>query len=336
MEICKELADYLIIYAAALPDTKHGGNDENKAAYLKHVTKWQSRNYRKTIIDDAASVLPVPMSAFDQKPDLFNCKNGTLDLATMEFHKHDPTDFLTVMSGVKYDPKAKCTRWVQFIDEVTQGDKELAQYLQKAMGYGLCGHADEECLFILYGPTTRNGKSTAMEVYMKLVGGYGRTAEPETIAQRQHTNSSAPSEDLARLAGARVVNISEPEKQLVLSAARVKTLTGNDIVTARYLHENSFEFKPQFKLFINTNHLPRVNDLTVFSSGRVKVIPFNRHFTEVEQDRGLKRKLTSERSLSGILNWCLEGLRLMRKEGMEAPPSVAAAIKQYHGDRCGK
>ena len=95
----------------------------------------------------------------------------------------------------------------------------------------------------------------------------------DTIAQKQNTNSSGPSEDIARLAGARAVNISEPGKQMALSASLVKTLTGNDTITARFLNENSFEYRPQFKLFINTNHLPKVTDVTVFSSGRVKVIP---------------------------------------------------------------
>ena len=90
-----------------------------------------------------------------------------------------------------------------------------------------------------------------------------------------------------------------------LSAALVKTLTGNDTITARFLHENGFEFQPQFKLFINTNHLPQVTDVTLFSSGRVKLIPFERHFSEQERDTGLKKELAKPASLSGILNCCL-------------------------------
>lgn len=100
-----------------------------------------------------------------------------------------------------------------------------------------------------------------------------------------NSSGSAPSEDVARLVGARFVNISEPDKKLVLSAALLKSLTGNDTINARFLHENSFDFRPQFKIFINTNHLPMVTDLTLITSGRVKIIPFERHFEEWEQTR---------------------------------------------------
>ena len=101
-------------------------------------------------------------------------------------------------------------------------------------------------------------------------------------------------------------------------------------MSARFLNENSFEFKPQFKLFINTNHLPKANDVTIFSSGRVKVLPFNRHFEPKEQDRTLKKRL--EKELSGVLNWCLDGLWLMRETGFEPPKSVQTATAQYQHD----
>lgn len=326
MELCKDLADALAVYALSIQDEKQ------RIDYQAHVGKWQRRNNRETILKDAASVYPVSMTEFDKDPYLFNCKNGTLDLRTREFMPHAPGDLLATISSVKYDPEARSDKWLQFIHEVTQGDAETAAYLQKAMGYGLTGDTSEECFFTLYGATTRNGKGTLMETYMALVGGYGRAARPETIAQKDKANSNAPTEDIARLAGARVVNISEPGKQMVLSASLVKTLTGRDTINARFLNENSFEFVPQFKLFINTNHLPKVTDPTVFDSGRVKVVPFNRHFSEEEQDKGLKRKLRQSENLSGILNWCLDGLWMFRETGLDAPLSVKQATAQYQRD----
>lgn len=326
MELCKDLADALAVYALSIQDEKQ------RIAYQTHVGKWQRRNNRETILKDAASVHPVSMTEFDKDPYLFNCKNGTLDLRTREFRPHSSSDLLATVSGVKYDPGATSNLWERFIDDVTQGDKDTATYLQKAMGYGLTGDTSEECFFTLYGATTRNGKGTLMETYMALVGGYGRAARPETIAQKDKANSSAPTEDIARLAGARVVNISEPGKQMVLSANLVKTLTGRDTINARFLNENSFEFVPQFKLFINTNHLPKVTDPTVFDSGRVKVVPFNRHFSEDEQDKTLKRKLRQAENLSAILNWCLDGLRMMQETGLDAPLTVREATAQYRRD----
>ena len=324
MELCKRLADELVIYALSLPDRRE------RDQYRQFVERWQIRRNCETILKDAASVYPAKLSDFDSRPYLFNCKNGTLDLQTRAFHEHNPADMLATISDVKYDPEARSELWGRTIQDVMQGDIDLACYLQKSLGYGLTGDTCEECFFLLYGPTTRNGKGTIMETYMKMLGGYGKAARPETIALRQNYNSSGLSEDIAKLAGARAVNISEPHKQMVLSAALVKTLTGNDTMTARFLNENSFEFKPQFKLFINTNHLPKANDVTIFSSGRVKVLPFNHHFSPEEQDKTLKKRL--EKELSGVLNWCLEGLWLMRETGFEPPKSVQSATEKYHHD----
>ena len=118
----------------------------------------------------------------------------------------------------------------------------------------------------------------------------------------------------------------------------VKTLTGNDTITARFLHENSFEFRPQFKLFINTNHLPQVTDVTLFTSGRVKLIPFERHFDESERDTGLKKALSTPAALSGILNWCLDGLWLIEETGFDMPESVKIATDEYRqrSDKMGR
>lgn len=203
------------------------------------------------------------------------------------------------------------------------------RYLQKALGYALTGDTRYECLFILYGATTRNGKGTTMETILRLMGDYGKTASPETIGVQSAAGARGPSEDVARLAGARFVNISEPDKKLTLSAALVKQLTGNDTITARFLHENSFEYRPRFKMFINTNYLPQITDQTLFSSGRVKTIPFERHFAPEEQDRGLKELFARPESLSGILNWCLDGLSMLQSEGFSEPQAVLDATQEY-------
>lgn len=332
MQLCKRLADALTIYSLSIKD------EAKKQEYMKYVGKWQSRHSRETILKDAASVYPVEFAQFDADPFLFNCQNGTLDLRTREFRKHSPRDLLSMIANVSYDPAARCERWERFVGEIMKGDQEKAVFLQKALGYALTGDTEYECFFILYGATSRNGKGTSMETFMHMMGNYGRATKPETIAMKPTANGAMPSEDIARLAGARFVNISEPDKKLVLSAALVKTLTGNDTITARYLHENSFEYRPQFKLFINTNHLPQVTDVTLFSSGRVKLIPFERHFTEQERDTGLKRELAKPGNLSGILNWCLEGLWLLGETGFDMPASCTEATDEYRqrSDKIGR
>lgn len=326
-ELAKHLADLLYTFAIKISD------EDTRTRYIKRVQKLQFRKNRRTMIEDAKSVFPVKMSLFDSNHFLFNCKNGTLDLNTLTFKPHDPKDFITKISPVIYDPEAQCPRWSKFVDEVMEGKTSVIKYLQKVMGYSLTGDTCLECLFIMYGPTTRNGKTTTIETILRLMGEYGRSAKPDMLAANfRGASKGAPSEDVARLAGARFVGISEMEQKLTINASLTKQLTGNNRVTARYLHENSFEFRLQAKIFIDTNHLPNVSDQTLFESGRIKIIPFNRHFEDHEQDKTLKVALCEEESLSGILNWCIEGYRLFKEEGLEEPVEVCLATAQYHQD----
>lgn len=247
----------------------------------------------------------------------------------MQFRDHDPEDRLTKMAHVSYHPAATCIRFERYIDEIMSGDAERARFLQKALGYAVSGDTRHECMFFLYGETTRNGKGTLMESILRIMGDYGRAVRPETIAQKQSVNSQNPSEDIACLSGIRFANISEPSRELVLNAAQVKSMTGNDTLNARFLNENSFDFQPQFKLYVNTNYLPVISDMTLFSSGRILIIPFDRHFEEWEQDKTLKAAFAEPEAKSAILNWLLKGYALLREEGFTVPKAVAEATLAY-------
>ena len=332
-ELAKLLADRLYTFALQIKD------EDTRNRYIKRMQKLQLRKNRKTMIEDAKSVFAVPHSVFDKNIDLFNCQNGTLNLTTGEFRPHSPADFITLISGITYDPNATCPRWNQFISEVMMNDSDLASYLQKALGYALTGDTSLECLFILYGATSRNGKGTTMETFLRVMGDYGKTSNPEMLSTKfGNTNASGPSEEIARLAGVRFVNISEPEKKITFNAALVKRMTGNDTLNARFLHENSFDFKPNFKIFINTNYKPSVSDMTLFYSNRLKLIPFKRHFEEHEQDKNLKTFFAEDGNLSAIFNWCYEGYRRLRIEALKDPEAVISATKEYEeeSDRIGQ
>lgn len=323
MELCKSLADDLLQYALTI-------NEEHlRTNFLKECGKWQQRRFRETYLKEAQSVYPLPFKTFDQDRYLLNCQNGTLDLRTMQFHEHKTSDFLSKIAGASYLPEARSERFEQYIDEIMSGDLDKEKFLQKSLGYAVTGDTRHECLFFLYGETSRNGKGTLMESVLKVLGDYGRAVRPETIAQKRFTNSQAPSEDIARLVGIRLANISEPGRGLLLNAAQVKTMTGNDTLNARFLHENSFDFEPQFKLYINTNYLPVVNDMTLFSSGRVTIIPFNRHFDETEQDRSLKERFAKPDVQSAILNWLIRGYQLLCEEGLKPPKAVQESTAEY-------
>lgn len=302
----------------------------------KCVDMLLNRSKRETIIKDAQDVHPVTMRNFDANPHLLNCLNGTYDLETDQFRNHQPLDFLSKQANVNYVPGAKNERWTKFINEIMCGDTDLAHYLQKILGYCLSGATSEECLFIAYGPTTRNGKGTLMESIGNVLGDYARTMQPASLAQRK-ASGSGHSADIARLAGIRFVNASELPSDMKLDAAIVKQITGGDTVTTRLLYQNFFEYKPQFKVFINTNHLPEIEDDTLFSSGRLRLIPFDRHFDEAEQDHSLKHEFRKDEGKSAILNWLLEGYALYMKEGLIPPKRAEDLLLEYckNNDRVG-
>lgn len=298
--------------------------------FQKFLSKYGDRPNRKRLIEDARDFNFVEQTDFDQDPDLFNCQNCVIKLSTVERIEHDPSLLLSKISNVYYDPKIKSKDFDLFIHQIMMDDESKIKYLQKMFGYSLTGENTQEQCYMCYGSTTRNGKSTLLDVIGYMFGDYGMNIKPETLAQKDRDSRTA-SGDIARLDGCRFLHMSEPPKKMKFDVALLKTLLGRDPITARQIYERDFEFTPVFKLVINTNFLPVVTDDTLFSSERVKVITFDRHFTPQEQDRKLKGKLKREKNLTGIFNWCLDGLRSFIDDGgvMIEPDSVIKATEDY-------
>ena len=323
MELCKNFVQALATYGEAFAFV-----DDDGKAFAKYTSGFHTRRKREGLLSDARSIAPKSLNDFDRNKLLFNCKNGTFNLQTMTLQRHSPSDFISKMANVQFVEDATCERWGRFIKEIMCEDNETAIFLQKALGYALSGDTALECFFILYGNTTRNGKSTLTETIANIFGDYARNVQPQTLAKRS-SDGGVATPDIARLKGARLVNTPEPEKGLELNIALIKQLTGGDTYTSRALYENLVEFKPEFKIFINTNHLPRSADDTVFTSNRVKLIPFDRHFNPQEQDNGLKKQFRKGINKSAILNWLITGYKLLQAEGLTVPSRVANAIASY-------
>lgn len=327
--MAKQLKDELLMFSVNIE------NETQKNAYQKHILKMGARAVRDIMVKDARDKHCISNADLDRNLDLLNLQNGTLNLKTFEFREHRATDLLSKIADVSYDPTVKSELWIRFLDEIMQGDAEKLDYLQKAIGYGITADTSLETCFILYGATTRNGKSTLVETIMHMLGGssgYALQMKPESLAQKQNIDSRQASGDIARLAGARFLNVSEPQKKMIFDVALLKTLLGRDSIVARHLHEREFEFMPVFKLFMNTNHLPLIQDDTLFASRRLNVITFNRHFDEHDEDIELKDKLRSPENLSGILNWCLEGLKKFYDSGLKPTKSIVEATAEYRQD----
>ena len=332
MIICQEISKQLVAYINELP------MDEGKKKYLAAAKKWDKLSYRKKLLEDAASKRFINQDVFDKQPNKFNCLNGTLDLCTGEFSEHAPNDMLTQMSNVAFDPEAKCERWERYVAEIMKDDTEMIEFLQKSFGYALSGENPYECMFLLLGLKTRNGKGVLTGTFEHMLGDYSTTSNPEAIFGKGANNGNEHSEGVARLFRKRFIAVHELEKGYTLNARKIKSFTGNDTITARVLYSNSFEFKPQGKVYVSTNSLPKVNDKTLFTSGRLVLIPFEQSFPSEEQDRGLKNELIRPENINGIFNWCYRGFQMLQETGFTMPDKVRNAIDAYaseeNEDRC--
>ena len=322
--IAKEFVDALHILCTEIED------EERKEEVGRKIKRFDNRRFRLMMIDDAKSEYAVEASDFDTAENLFNCRNCVIDLSSGTIIDHSPDLLLSKVANVTYDPAAASPDFDRFIQDIMMGDNQKIRYLQTLFGYAMYGNSWRDEAYMLYGSSTRNGKSTLLDTIRYLFGDYAKSAQPETIAMR-FKNSSSPSEDIARLAGCRLLQMSEPPKDMPLDVAQLKLWTGGEVQTARYMYKSLFQFKPVFKLFINTNYLPVVTDETLFSSNRIKVITFDRYLRPEEQDPTLRDRLKSDENLSGILNWIIKGANRVRldKDAFSIPASVAEATEAY-------
>ena len=321
---------YAKLFARALARYVYEQDDVSKDI-IHAVQGLGDATKRKTLINDARSYNYVTQEDFDQYPNLLNCRNGVLNLDNLELQPHDPNLLLSKITNFLYVPIIESKLFLRFMDEIMMGDRDKERYIQTLLGYSMLGTATQEQFYLFYGSTTRNGKSTLLGIVQYLMGDYACSINPESLAQAKEYNGRNANGDIARLQGIRFLQCSEPPKRMKLNVELVKKMTGGDVLTARHLYERDFEFTPVFTMFMNTNYLPVVLDNSLFTSGRVKVIEFNRHFEPHEQDTKLKQKLRSAENLSGIANWMIQGLRMYHQQGdtFIVPKSVESATNDY-------
>lgn len=324
----KEFVRLMALYCGEIPD------EEKRKQYMGFVSKMGDRRFRDRMMKDAADSMTIAAAEFDTHPYLINCKNGTYDLETMTFREHDWKDFLTMQTNFDYTmQEVTCPRWEQFIKEVTQDNKDKADYLQRALGYSILGTGKEECMFILHGKTARNGKSTMLDAIQHLLGDYSTVAPVELICRNERQkNAEAANPVLARLKGKRMVTMSESDTAGKLDEATIKQYTGGEDITARELYQSAITFKPQFTMWLSCNDLPAVKDKSLFASDRVRVIEFNRHFSDEEQDKGLKDYFETPEAMKGIFTWLVAGYFKYRRFGLKMCDDMKKVIKQYEKD----
>jgi len=300
------------------------GTDMQKA-FEKHMKLSRSNKSKKAMLTEAQHHVPILPGQMDKYRMALNTPSGVINLKTGDLKEHKPEYYFTKMTTVDLSSSADCPRWLRFLDEIFGGDKDLILYIQKALGYSLTGSTAEQCAFFLYG-TGKNGKSTFLDVVREVFGDYAANIQPETIMVRSNT-SSAVNSDIARLKGARLVTSVEPNEGVRINEGLLKQLTGDDTVTARKLYSEEFEFKPEFKLWMATNHKPIIRGTDTGIWRRIHMIPFTVAVPDEKVDKNLSHKLKAE--LTAIFKWIVDGCALWQQEGLKMPRAVLDSVKEY-------
>lgn len=302
-----------------------GGDKERR----KNAERINNRAGFKAMLETAREMRAINIGEFDGEKThyLLNCKNGTLDLKTGKLREHRREDFITRIIDADYNEAAECPRFDQFLIDI-QPDPEIRAFLRRAIGYSLLGVVRERAFFILYG-VGNNGKSIFTDLFAMLLGAYGCSTASQTIMDSNRA-AGAASGDLARLNGKRYVLIDETNENEKINAALIKALAAGNILTARFLFKEEFDFQFTGKMWIATNHKPTVWDQSKGFWDRLKLIPFKANITS---DKVIKRDdllaiLLGE--ASGVLNWAVGGCReYLEKDSLGVPPVIEREIAAY-------
>ena len=252
---------------------------------------------------------------------LLNTPGGVVDLRTGRMRPHDRTDRMTKIAAAT--PRGSSPLWLAFIEQITQGDRAYAEYLQRFAGYCLTGSTQEHALFFLYG-TGANGKSVFVNTLFTLLGDYAANAPMDTFME---TRGDRHPTDLAGLRGSRFVGATETEQGRRWNESKIKEITGGDRVSARFMRQDFFTYVPQFKLVIAGNHKPAIRNIDEAMKRRLHLVPFTLTIPEEKRDRTLPARLLKEGD--GILAWALEGCLAWQAHGLRQPKCVADATDEY-------
>ena len=264
----------------------------------------------------------------DCDPYLLGVRNGVIDLRTGQHLFNQPVMRITRYCAARFTDEATCPRWLQFLDQIFLEDTETIQCVQRLLGCTLLGLATEEILIICYGHGS-NGKSVFSNVIHKIMGGYAITAPPSLLTARRQ-DDTGPRNDLAALAGARYVSINEMQAGDRLDEQVVKMLAGREPISARFLHQEFFEFTPSFTPWLRTNHKPIITGLDDGIWRRLVLLPFSRKFADDEKDPALEQKLLDEQD--AILMWMVEGAKLYLQDGIRLSPRMRSELGTYRSE----
>lgn len=304
-------------------------DDDRRRTLASWARKSESAQRLSAMLKLAQSEPPIAIapSDLDSDPWLLNTLTGTLDLKTGELRKHDRADLLTVVAPVKYHHGADCPIFDSFLDRIMDGDGISINYLQCLAGMSITGDVTEHVMPICHGGGA-NGKSVLLDTLTMLLGDYAIVA-PESLVTSS-SNNEHPTE-IARLKGKRLVIASETEENKRLRIAFVKRMTGDKILTGRFMRQDFFDFQRTHKTWLVTNNKPTVSETKHAIWRRLKLIPFRVTIPENERDPKLIDKLQAE--WPGILAWVVRGCLEWQRSGLIEPDDVTIATDDYRTEQ---
>lgn len=319
--------------------------NEASGALRKESSDWAKRNFSQALaVHRSASRLENMLKCacseagmsianpglFDADPWKLAVRNGVLDLRTGTLIDAASDMLISRQAGTHYDFQADCPRWRQFLAEVCNGDDDMSAFLQRVCGYALTGSVTEEKLFFMYG-TGANGKSVFANIVAAVFGEYAVTVRAALLARDPRGTGSDAEREKARLPGARLALVNETGQGDMWDDQRVKEITSRERISARYLHQESFDFMPTHKLFIRGNHQPGAMDASDGFWRRMVLIGFTRQFNESERVPDLDSRII-ETELPGVLAWMVDGCISWQREGLRVPAGMRAAVEAYRRD----
>jgi len=263
---------------------------------------------------------------FDADRYLLGTPNGVVDLRTGQLTAPRPEAYITKSTAVAPNFRQSTPLWDAFMDQVTGRDHGVKRLLQQVFGYSLTGDTREQKLAFVYGPG-RNGKGVFIRQMAGILGAYAHRAQPETFTKGLNRHPT----EIASMVGKRLVFCSETESGAPWAEARIKDITGGDTLTARFMRQDEFEFRPEFKLVISGNYAPQIEHADEAMRNRFFVVPFDQVFAGEKADHKLDEKLQTE--WPGILAWAIAGCLDWQRHGLLIPEKVRIATDQYFKDQ---
>ena len=296
--------------------------------------KWYTQNLSTKIVDKIAIRTKIDSEEFFQEDEveLIPVQNGLLNISNKKLYEFTPAKKFFNKLPVTFKPGIECEMTLKHFDTVLNGPQDVG-VMQEIYGYLLLKDYRWEKAFMFYGKGG-NGKSKTIEQMKHLIGEYNAV----NLSLQQLQNEKFLRCNLHRKLG----NLADDIGHAKLEETQMfKELTGGSTITVDRKHMDSLTFKNYAKMIFSANKIPDTVDDTDAFWRRWELLGFTKKFMSPleykklkdsgtlkpehrEADAEIITKLTTEKELSGVLNWALVGLdRLFKNKGFSRTDSYS-------------